>query len=594
MKNEIKYTKTQADFLLEDKSRYPNTLNELLEDCVQKFADKPFVGKVSETPYTFKEFYARVLSISNLLVERGIKKGDRVAVLGENCPNWGISYFAVLRAGAAAVPILPDFPEADIRHILSDAETKALFTTYKQWEKICGPDLDRLCSRVHLKHIIMLDDFDDRIHQVKMESLTDIFNKALGFIKKIPETFGLVSHKVSEDDVASIIYTSGTSGHSKAVMLTHKNLVSNAIALSILAEVTSEDVCVSILPLSHSYEFTVGFLLMLICGCRIVYLGKPPTPNLLEKVCAEEKPTLMCAVPLILEKIYKKKVLPVLQKNLAVKFITKIPGLKKKIYKKINKKLIDFFGGRLRLLTVGGAAFNIEAEEFYQAAGFPYLVGYGLTETSPLLAGGPEGDKTIKVSSSGKVAPGCEIKILDADEKTGIGEIVARGPNVMKGYYKNPQLTAEVLDDEGWFKTGDLGCFDKYGNLYIKGRSKNVIVLSQGENIFPEAIEEKLNSCFHVLESLVIENNNQLEAWVYLDYDLIDQETTGKTEQQRQEYIRQILTRTRDEVNAQLSVFSKISKIIEQQEPFVKTVTHKIKRYLYTHHTHPGKGKRED
>ena len=583
MENEIKYTKTQADFMAEDKSQYPNTFNELLEYCVQKFADQPFVSKVSETPLTYKEFYARVLSISGLLVERGIKKGDRVAILGENSPNWGISYFAVLRAGASAVPILPDFPEADIRHILSDAGTKVLFTTYKQYEKICGPDLDRLCSRIHLKHIIMLDDFDDRVHQIKMESLTDIFNKALDFIKKIPETFGLVSHRVSEDDIASVIYTSGTSGHSKAVMLTHKNLISNAISLTTLAEVTSEDVCVSILPLSHSYEFTVGFLLMLICGCRIVFLGKPPTPSLLEKVCAVEKPTLMCAVPLILEKIYKKKVLPVLENNLAVKFITKIPGLKKKIYKKFNKKLIDFFGGRLRLLTVGGAAFNIEAEQFFRTAGFPYLVGYGLTETAPLLAGGPEGDKTIKVSSTGKVAPGCEIKILDADEKTGIGEIVARGPNVMKGYYKNPELTAEVLDDEGWFKTGDLGCFDKYDNLYIKGRSKNVIVMSQGENIFPEAIEEKFNSCYHVLESLVIENNNQLEAWVYLDYDLIDQETKGKTERQRQEYIEKILTQTREEVNEQLSVFSKISKIIDQQEPFVKTVTHKIKRYLYTH-----------
>jgi long-chain acyl-CoA synthetase len=308
-------------------------------------------------------------------------------------------------------------------------------------------------------------------------------------------------------------------------MLTHKNLISNAITLSTLAKVTSGDVYLSILPLPHCYEFTIGFLLMLFSGARIVYLGKPPTPSLLEKACAAEKPDLMGVVPLILEKIYKKKVLPVLKKNLAVKFITKIPGLKKKIYKKINNKLIDFFGGRLRLMTIGGAAFNREAEKFFQTAGFPYLVGYGLTETSPLLAGGPEGDKTIKVSSTGKVAPGCEIKILEPDEKTGIGEIVARGPNVMKGYYKNPELTAEVLDDEGWFKTGDLGCFDNYDNLYIKGRSKNVIVMSQGENIFPEAIEEKLNSCFHVLESLAIENNNQLEAWVYLDYDLIDQET---------------------------------------------------------------------
>jgi long-chain acyl-CoA synthetase len=595
MEDQIKYSKSLADFLELDKSKYPDTLNKLLENCAGKYADQPFVSKAFGSPLTFKEFFARVVRISNLLMERGIKKGDRVAILGENSPHWGISYFAIVRAGALAVPILPDFPDADIRHILLDAEVKILFTTYKQWEKISGPDLDRLRTRTTLKHIIMLDDFDEEAHKTKMESLNEIFDKALDFIKKIPETIGLVSHDVSEDDVASIIYTSGTSGHSKAVSLTHKNLMANVVAASLSATITPADTYLSILPLPHCYEFTLGFLLPLMMGTRVVYLGKPPTPSILEKVCQAEKPTLICSVPLILEKIYKKKVLPVLENNLAVKLIVKVPGLKRAIYKKIKQKLIDFFGGSLRLITVGGAPFNREAEEFFRAADFPYLVGYGLTETAPLLAGGPEGDKTIQIASTGKVTPGCEIKILDADEKTGIGEIYARGPNVMNGYYKNPELTAEVLDGDGWFKTGDLGYFDQYDNLYIKGRSKNMILMSNGENIYPEAIEEKVNACTHVLESLVTENNSQLEAWVYLDYDLIDQETRGKTERQRQEYTGQILSRVRDEVNRQLPTFSKISKIIEQEEPFVKTATHKIKRYLYTHPgphrgPHPGQG----
>jgi long-chain acyl-CoA synthetase len=575
--SEIKFSKSPEDFFAEDKPGFPDTLNQLLEDIVKKFGDRPAVSKALETPTTYNEFFNKVLSISDLLMKRGVKKGDRIALLGENSPNWGISYFAVIRTGALAVPILPDFPDADIRHILSDSEAKILFTTQKQLEKV--GDL----GHTKLKSIITLDDFKVDTEEIKTEPLTEIFEKAINLIKRIPETIGLVSKEISENDIASIIYTSGTSGHSKAVMLTHRNLISNVVAITTLVDIYPHDTFLSILPLSHTYEFALAFLLPLVSGSRIVYLDKTPTPRVLEKVCKAEKPTGMCAVPLILEKIYKKRVLPVLEKNLAVKVITKIPGLKKRIYKKINKKLIRFFGGHLRIVAVGGAPFNREAETFFRAAGFPYIVGYGLTETAPLLAGGPWGDKTIKVSSTGKIAPGCELKIVNPDPDTGIGEIVARGPNVMKGYFKNPELTAEILDKDGWFKTGDLGHFDKLNNLYIKGRSKNVIVMSNGENIFPEAIEEKVNACFHVLESLVIENNDQLEAWVYLDYDLIDEETKGKTERQRREYIEKVLAETKESVNLQLSSFSKLTRIYEQQEPFVKTATHKIKRYLYTH-----------
>jgi long-chain acyl-CoA synthetase len=577
MQNETKFTKTLSDFLEEDKSRYPGTLSALLEDCAQKYGDRPALGKAFETPLTYNDVWARVVQISQLLTERGVSKGDRVAILGENSPNWGISYFAVVRIGAVAVPILPDFPEADICHILSDCEAKILFTTGRQLEKINSLD------HTKVKHIIMLDDFKPCDSEFKTESLADIFEKAVDFLKKIPKTFARTSRDISEDDIASIIYTSGTSGHSKAVMLTHKNFISNAVAASTLAKLTPGDVALSILPLSHSYEFTIGFLLVLVSGARVVYLSKPPTPRLMEEACKAERPTAMCSVPLILEKIYKKRVLPVLKKNIAVKLLSKVPGIKNKIYQKINHKLINFFGGRLRLMAIGGAAINREAEKFFHRAGFPYLVGYGLTETAPLVAGGPYGDKTIKISSTGKVTPGCEIKIVDADKKTGIGEIYARGPNIMKGYYKNPELTAEVLDEDGWLRTGDLGYFDKYDNLHIKGRCKNMILMSNGENIYPEAIEEKLNASFYVLESLVIENNNQLEAWVYLDYDLIDQDTKGKSEKERRLYIEKIVAQIKGEVNEQLSSFSKLSRIFEQQEPFVKTATHKIKRYLYAH-----------
>ncbi|MCP4149201.1 MAG: long-chain fatty acid--CoA ligase [bacterium] len=579
MENEkIYYSKTLEEFNRLTKSKYPDTLNKLLDDFTAKYSEKPAVGFTSVPSITYREFFTKVLSISDLLLKRGVRKGDRIAILGENSPNWGIAYFSIIRTGAAVVPILADFPDADIRHILTESEVKILFTTQKQLEKIS--DLDH--SRIKL--LIMLDDFHTNTHDlIKTETLADIFDKAMDFIKKIPKTIGLVSTDISEDDVASIIYTSGTSGHSKAVMLTHKNLISNVTAISSLIDINTSDTFLSILPLPHVYEFTLGFLLPLLNGARIVYIDKVPTPRILEKVCKVERPTAICAVPLIMEKIFKKKVLPVLKKNLPIKVLTKLPVVKKKIYKEINRKIIDFFGGRLRVMAIGGAPFNREAEKFFNKAGFPYIIGYGLTETSPLIAGGPFGDKSIRYASTGKPTPGCQLKIINPDEKTGIGEILGRGPNIMKGYYKNPELTAQVMDEEGWFKTGDLGYFDKHNNLYIMGRSKNMILMSNGENIYPEAIEQKLNACFHVSESLVIENNNLLEAWVHLDYDLIDSETVGKLESQRYKYIEQILAGIKENVNENLSSFSKISKLFEQEEPFVKTATHKIKRYLYAH-----------
>jgi len=562
---------------MENKDKYPQNLNELLEQSVEKFSDRPALSFPGETPMTYEELFQKVLSVADLLQKKGVIKGDRVAILGDNSPSWAISYFAILRTGAFAVPILPNFPEADIRHILSDSEVKILFTTQKQLEKV--GDL----GNSKLKHIITLDDFQTDNQALEVEPISHIIGLAIEFIRKIPQTIGLSSKEITSEDIASIIYTSGTSGHSKAVMLTHGNFVSNVTTMATLIDVSSNWTFLSIITMAHSLEFTAGFLLPLLSGARIVYLGKTPTPSIIEKTSQIEKPQAICAVPMILEKIYKKKVLPVLEKNNLIRIITKVPGIKKKIHKKINHKLIKFFGGELEVMAIGGAPFNIDAETFFREAGFPYLVGYGLTETSPVLAGGPFGDKTIKISSTGKPIPEVEIKIRDEDPETHIGEIYARGPNIMKGYYKNPELTREVLDDEGWFKTGDLGRFDKLNNLYITGRSKNMILMSNGENIYPEAIEEILNTNIYVVESLVIENNNLLEAWIYPDYDLIDKETRGKTEKQRFDFIEQMLGQLKQDTNTQLSSFSKLIKIIEQKEPFDKTATLKIKRYLYSH-----------
>lgn len=561
---------------METKRNHPETLNDLLEESVKTFSTRPALGFFNDVPISYGDMFQKVISVSDLLQKKGVSPGDRVAILGENSPNWGISYFAIIRIGAVAVPILPDFPEADIRHILADSEAKILFTTEKQLQKV--GDL----SPSRLRHIITLDDFQSDDQLLEVQPFSSVVEMALGFLKKIPVSIGLKSNRVSGDDLASIIYTSGTSGHSKAVMLTHKNFLSNVKTMATLIDIDSSWTFLSILTLSHSFEFTVGFLLALLHGARTVYLNASPTPTLLEKACKVERPQAICAVPLILEKIYKRKVRPVLERSRAMRMITRVPGLRRAVYRKINRKLIGFFGGKLAVMAIGGAPFNVEAETFFRKSGFPYLVGYGLTETSPLLAGGPFGDRTIRVSSTGKPISGVEIKIDHPDPETGIGEILARGPNVMKGYYKNPELTREIIDGEGWLDTGDLGFIDNLNNLTITGRSKNMILMSNGENIYPETIEEKINAAPLVMESLVLENNNRLEAWVVPDYDLVDQETRGKSEKQKREFIDAMLDRLKRDVNARLSSFSKISKMVERQEPFEKTATMKIKRYLYT------------
>jgi long-chain acyl-CoA synthetase len=336
--------------------------------------------------------------------------------------------------------------------------------------------------------------------------------------------------------------------------------------------------------MSHTYEFTCGFLLPLLCGCRIAYAGKTPTPAILQKLCAYEKPFAIFAVPLVMEKIYKKRVLPQIEKSSLLKNICKIGMGRKLVYRKIGKKLVAFFGGNLQLMGIGGAALNPDVEKFLHEARFPYLIGYGLTECAPLIAGGPAGDKTIAIGSTGKPIPGVQVKIAKPDPATGIGEITACGANVMLGYFKDEEATEAVLSKDGWLSTGDLGFMDQEGNLHVCGRSKNIIVLSNGENVYPEAIEHKLNTYHWVVESLLVENSGQIEAWVYPDYEFIDDQTAGSTRAERRAFIENLLESMRKDLNEQLPKSSRLAKVFERREPFIKTATHKIKRYLYDGH----------
>lgn len=553
------------------------TLNELIDNCVRHFTSLPAVGMALEAPLTYQQFHRRIICLARFLQSEGIGYGERVALLAENSHNWATAYLAIVRLGAVAVPILPDLPEADVHHILSEMECRLIFITQRQLEKIY--DLKNKLAR-----IVTLDDYFEENGVVCFEPLSRYLLQAEEAAPAPEPSFP----KVGGDDLASILYTSGTSGFSKAVELTHANLCANALAASNLLDIRPGSTFLSVLPVSHTYEFTVGFLMPLLKGCRIVYAGKTPTPAVLQKICAEERPQAMLVVPLIMEKIYKKRVLPAIEQNKVLRYICRFRLGRMFIYRKIGKKLLTFFGGALEVMGIGGAALNPEVENFLRDAGFPYIVGYGLTEASPLLSGGPQGDKTIALGSSGKPVPGVEIRIAQPDPATGIGEIQARGPNIMRGYWHDEEATKEALIDDGWLRTGDMGLLDQAGNLHIKGRSKSVIVLSSGENIYPETIEHKLNAYPLVVESLVTENNGLLEAWIYPDYEFIDAETTGQSRLQRHQFITAALEKIRGEINTLLPLTSKLSRIIERREPFTKTATHKIKRYLYSEkHMHP-------
>ncbi|KJS02368.1 MAG: long-chain fatty acid--CoA ligase [Desulfobulbaceae bacterium BRH_c16a] len=550
------------------------TINYVIDSSCSKYKDMPAIGMAMEQPLTYGEFQLRIFALAARLRDEGVEKGDHLAILGENSHNWGIAYLAIVRLGAIAVPILPDLPESDVHHILNEMQVKVLFTTQKQIEKIYE------LRREMTGPIITLDDYEGQIAVVTVLTFSSYLNAAMEKLQAIPEQ--PVFPPVGEDDLASILYTSGTSGYSKAVMLSHKNLTANAYAASSLMPIKPGSVWLSILPMSHTYEFTCGFILPLLCGGRVAYAGKTPTPAILQKLCEHEKPFAIFAVPLVLEKIYKKRVLPQIEKSGLLKLICKIGPGRRFIYRKIGKKLRTFFGGNLQLMGVGGAALNPDVEKFLYEAKFPYLIGYGMTESAPLIAGGPAGEKSIAIGSTGKPIPGVQVKIADPDPQTGIGEITVCGPNVMQGYFNDRESTAAVLTADGWLSTGDLGRFDDRNNLFVCGRLKNVIVLANGENVYPEAIEHKINTYNWVVESLVVENNGLIEAWVYPDYEFIDEATAGISRSDRRTYIENLLESMRQEINEQLAKSARLSKIFERREPFIKTATHKIKRYLYS------------
>jgi long-chain acyl-CoA synthetase len=503
---------------------------------------------------------AEIRTLSEKLQLYGIEKGDRVSIYSPNMPNWALAYLAITGMGAVAVPLLPDFSAEEVNNILEHSGAKLIFVSENLLSKL------KDISAVNLQTVINISDFSTVRSDIAPESAT-----------------AFIEYSVEENDLAAIIYTSGTTGKSKGVMLSHKNIVSNALAAGKVQPIVSTDRFLSVLPLSHTYENTLGLILPMLFGAAVYYMKQPPTPAVLLPALKTVRPTVMLTVPLIMEKIYRNKILPAFNKNGVLKFLYSIPFFRKKLNRAAGKKLYQTFGGCLKFFGIGGAKLNAAVEQFLIEAEFPYAIGYGLTETSPLLAGMAPG--TYCHQSTGPAVDGISLQIVNPDPESGQGEIWAKGPNIMQGYYKEPELTAEVLTPDGWFKTGDVGVVDKNGFVFIKGRIKNVIIGSTGENIYPEDIESLINNFRHVVESVVVEQKGKLVALVHFNVEEIEERYQSMKEEVNDyahKKVDELSRELQDYINSRVSKFSKIQAVVSHPVPFHKTATQKIKRFLYS------------
>ena len=518
----------------------------------------------------YKDLAEEIARLHILFDQLGINKGSKISIVGKNTINWCITYMAVITYGAIVVPILQDFHPDNIQHIVNHSESELLFTgdsTMEQLDELQMPALKAIFSLSDFSCILQRTVFD-------IKSLLRNLNKEmeLKYINGFRQQ-DIEYAKVDNSEVVLINYTSGTTGFSKGVMLMANNLAGNVTYAKKLDLLFREQKVLSFLPLAHAYGCAFDFLYALSEGVHTTLLGKAPSPKILSAAFAEIKPHLIVTVPLVIEKIYKKAILPKIEKP-AVKVALKIPLLRQRIYAKIRSSLINALGGRFCEVIIGGAALNKEVESFLYKIKFPFTVGYGMTECGPLISYDHHYD--FIPTSCGKILANImEVRVDSDDPYNKLGEIQVRGENVMKGYYKNPEATAQVFTEDGWLKTGDLGTIDKTGRIYLRGRSKTMILGSSGQNIFPEEIEARLNNLPYVGESLVVTRDRKLVALVYPDYELVD--ANGISSQD----IEKIMMNNKETLNASLSNYETISAIYIYPTEFEKTPKKSIKRYLY-------------
>ena len=518
---------------------------------------------------TYGELAKRVARVHILLEGAGVKRGDKVALCGKNCLAWGVSFFGVYTYGAIPVPILNDFKPANIHTLVNHSEAKLLMVGDVVLSGMVFDEMPDIAGII-LQNDMSLKASRSESLTKTMETLDELFDK------KYPNGFTKddIRYEAEEDTnaLAVLNYTSGTTSDPKGVMIPCRAMLVNLKFACGVLPLTKDETVVSILPMAHMFGLAFQLMFELLLGASVCYLGKMPSPKILFDAFAEEKPTLVITVPLVIEKVIKQKIQPVMEKPM-MKVLMAIPGINRIIGGKIRSKIIDAFGGKMDCLIVGGAALNAEVEKILRKIHFPYTVGYGATECGPIIA--YDDKNTFAQGSCGKPAPNMEVKILSPDPEHVPGEIICRGPNVMLGYYKNEKLTEETIDKDGWMYTGDLGIMDKEGNIFIKGRSKSMILGPSGQNIYPEEIEDHLNNMTLVNESVVISENDKLVALVYPDFD--EAMKTGMTEEQ----IAAVMEQNRQELNDILPAYEKISQIRIYHEEFEKTPKKSIKRFLY-------------
>ena len=521
--------------------------------------------------FTYQQIAEEIAKLHILYKHCQIRRGDKIAIVGRNTPRWCIAFMSAITYGAIVVPILQDFNANDIHHIVSHSDSVLLFVGDLIWENLEVDKLNNLRATISLRDYSCLDQRDGECISKCLSEMN------INFKNKYPNGFSREDIKYAElsnDKVVLINYTSGTTGFSKGVMLTGNNLAGNTMfgIHSKLHYPGSK--CLSFLPLAHAYGCAFDILVPLAVGTHITMLGKSPSPKILLKALEEVKPNLIICVPLILEKIYRKQILPMLNKR-ALKWAVNIPLLDSQIYAQIRKKLVDAFGGRFEQVIIGGAPLNKEVETFLHKIKFPFTVGYGMTECGPLISYTHYTE--FIPTSAGRILDGYMQVRIDSEDPYNIpGEICVKGENVMKGYYKNQEATDAVLDNDEWLHTGDMGTINKDNTIFIKGRCKTMILGPNGQNIYPEAIEAKLNNMPFILESLVIEKDGKLIALVYPDYEAVDENgISGKD-------ILIAMEEIRKNVNNELAPFENISKIQLYPTEFEKTPKKSIKRYLYT------------
>ncbi len=544
-----------------------------VENAFKSYWDSPAITNYGKNTFTFGQVATNIEKLHILLEEAGVRKGDKIVLCAKNSAEWAASFIAIATFDGVMVPLLNDFLPESIQNLTNHSDATAIFTEPEIWEKMNAKEMPNINIAINILDFTPIYTKDSKVDAAAFhEKCEEIFTK------RFPE--GVKPEHISYptgnlDELELINYTSGTTSDPKGVMLSARSISSNVdFAIKHMPNQPGWHI-LSMLPLGHMYGMAFEFLYPLATGCHIFFLGKTPTPSVLIKALAEVKPYMLVTVPLVVEKIFKGKVMPTLNKPL-MKVLTAIPGINKIIYNKVRTKLLTTFGGNLERgsLIVGGAAINEKVEKLMKKMHFPYTVGYGMTECGPLIC--YRNWKTFAMRSCGQKVERVEVRIDSENPRSVVGEIQIKGDNVMMGYYKNPEATKATFTEDGWLKSGDLGIVDADGNVFIKGRSKNMILSASGQNVFPEEIEDKFNSLPLVAESIVISRGNKIVALVVPDMDAF-KKLEGNTQS-----VEEILNEYLKQVNAELPAYSKVNLVERHDEPFEKTPKRSIKRFLYS------------